>query len=65
MLTRAKIDLGENFCSSQLIKKNINSEKRIFVFDGQRIESTYNLKLPSFFLIKSVGQPQGEKIGWM
>jgi hypothetical protein len=34
----------------------------IFVFDGHRIE---NLKLPSFFLIKSAGQPQGEELGQM
>jgi hypothetical protein len=33
-----KIDLGENFGSSQLIKKNINSGKRIVGFDGHRIE---------------------------
>ena len=38
MVTRMKIDLGENFGSSQLIKKNINSGKRIFVLDGHRIE---------------------------
>jgi hypothetical protein len=31
MITRMKIDLGENFGSSQLIKKNINAGKRIFV----------------------------------
>jgi hypothetical protein len=38
MITRMKIDLGENFGSSQLIKKNIDSGKRIFVLDGYRIE---------------------------
>jgi hypothetical protein len=38
VITRMKIDLGENFGSSQLIKKNIYSRKRIFVFDGHRIE---------------------------
>jgi hypothetical protein len=38
MITRTKIDLGENSGSSQLIKKNIDSGKRIFVFDGHRIE---------------------------
>jgi hypothetical protein len=38
MITRMKIDLGENSGSSQLIKKNIDSGKRIFVFDGHRIE---------------------------
>jgi hypothetical protein len=40
VVTRTKIDLGENFGSSQLIKKNINSGKRIFVLDGQRIEQS-------------------------
>jgi hypothetical protein len=30
VVTRAKINLGENFGSSQLIKKNIDSGKRIF-----------------------------------
>jgi hypothetical protein len=38
VVTRTKIDLGENFVSSQLIKKNIDSEKRIFVLDGHWIE---------------------------
>jgi hypothetical protein len=38
VVTRTKIDLGENFGSSQLIKKNIDLGKRIFVFDGYYIE---------------------------
>jgi hypothetical protein len=38
MITRTKVDLGENFGSSQLIKKNIDSGKRIFVLDGDCIE---------------------------
>jgi hypothetical protein len=38
MITRTKVDLGENFGSSQLIKKNIDSGKRIFVLDGDYIE---------------------------
>jgi hypothetical protein len=38
VITRIQIDLGVNFGSSQLIKKNIDSEKRIFVFNGYRIE---------------------------
>jgi hypothetical protein len=38
MITRTKVDLGENFGSSQLIKKNINAGKRIFVLDGYRIK---------------------------
>jgi hypothetical protein len=38
VITRTKINLGENFGSSQLIKKNINSGKRIFVLYGYCIE---------------------------
>jgi hypothetical protein len=38
MITRMKVDLGENFGSNQLIKKNINSGKRIFILDGYRIK---------------------------
>jgi hypothetical protein len=38
MVTRTKIDLGENSGSSQLIKKNVDSGKRIFVLDGYCIE---------------------------
>jgi hypothetical protein len=38
MVTRRKVDLGENSGSSQLIKKNIDSGKRIFVLDGYCIE---------------------------
>jgi hypothetical protein len=38
VVTRMKVDLGENFGSSQLIKKNMDSGKRIFVLDGYNIE---------------------------
>jgi hypothetical protein len=38
MITRMKVDLGENFGSSQLIKKNIDLGKRTFVLDGDCIE---------------------------
>jgi hypothetical protein len=38
MITRTKVNLGEHFGSSQLIKKNIDSGKRIFVLDGDCIE---------------------------
>jgi hypothetical protein len=38
VVTRTKIDFGENFGSSQLIKKNIDLGKRIFVPDGHCIE---------------------------
>jgi hypothetical protein len=38
VVTRTKIHLGENFGSSQLIKKNIKSGKRIFVLRRYCIE---------------------------
>jgi hypothetical protein len=38
MITRTKIDLRENSGSKQLIKKNIDSGRRIFVLDGHYIE---------------------------
>jgi hypothetical protein len=38
VVTIMKIDLGENFGSSQLIKKDIDLGKRIFVLDGYCIE---------------------------
>jgi hypothetical protein len=38
MVTRTKVDLGENSGSSQLIKESIDSRKRIFVLDGHCIE---------------------------
>jgi tRNA(Leu) C34 or U34 (ribose-2'-O)-methylase TrmL len=38
VVTRTKIDLGENFGSNQLIKKNMDSGKRIFVLDSYCIE---------------------------
>jgi hypothetical protein len=40
MITRTKVDLRENFGSSQLIKKNIDSGKRIFVLYGDCIEQS-------------------------
>jgi hypothetical protein len=49
VVTKSKVDLRENFGSSQLIKKNIDSGKRIFVFDGHCIErSVINTQHPSF-----------------
>jgi hypothetical protein len=38
VVARMKVDLREDFGTSQLIKKNIDSEKRVFVFDGDCIE---------------------------
>jgi hypothetical protein len=38
MITRTKVHLREDFGSSQLIKKNIDSGKRVLVLDGDCIE---------------------------
>jgi hypothetical protein len=68
VVTRTKIDLGENFGSSQLIKKNIDPGKRIFVLDSYCIEQFViyaQPQAPSFFLTKRVGQSQGEELGRM
>jgi hypothetical protein len=46
MIARTKIDLGENSGSIQLIKKNIDSGKMIFVLDGHRIEQSVINTLP-------------------
>jgi hypothetical protein len=66
VVTRTKIDLRENFGSSQLIKKDIDSGKRIFVLDGHCIErSVINTQSQAtiLFLTKRAGQPQGEELG--
>jgi hypothetical protein len=57
-----KIDFGENFGSSQLIKKNIDLGERIFVFDGYSIEGSV-VNTQHFFLTKSAGQPKEKKLG--
>jgi hypothetical protein len=38
VITRTKVDVREDFGTSQLIKKNIDSGKRVFVLDGDCIE---------------------------
>jgi hypothetical protein len=38
VVARTKVDLREDFDTSQLIKQNINSRKQVFVFDGDCIE---------------------------
>jgi hypothetical protein len=66
MVTRMKVDLGENFGSSQLIKKNIDSGEGIFVLDGYCIERSLIYTQPQatiFLLDKESGQPQGEELG--
>jgi hypothetical protein len=61
-----KIDLGENFGSSQLIKKNIDSGKRIFVLDGHCIERSVIDTQPQATILlfdKESGATQGEDLG--
>jgi hypothetical protein len=68
VVARTKVNFREDFGTSQLIKQYINSRKWVFVFDGDCIEWTViyaHLKLPSFFLTKRAGQPQGEELGRM
>jgi hypothetical protein len=58
MVTRTKVDLGENSSSSQLIKKNIDSGKRVFVLDGYCIEPSVIYTQPQatiLFLDKESG----------
>jgi hypothetical protein len=38
VVDRTKVDFREDFGTSQLIKRNIDSGKRVFVFDGDCIE---------------------------
>jgi hypothetical protein len=38
VVARPKVDLRKDFGTSQLIEKNIDSRKRVFVFDGDCIE---------------------------
>jgi hypothetical protein len=38
MITRPKIDFGEDLGSSQLIKQHVNAGKGVLIFDGDRIE---------------------------
>jgi hypothetical protein len=61
-----KVSLGENFGSSQLIKKNIDSGKMVFVLDGDCIERSVihtHSQATIFFLTKRAGHPQGEELG--
>jgi hypothetical protein len=66
MVTRTKVDLGENSGSSELIKKNIDLGKRIFVLDGHCIERSVIHTKPQatiFLLDKESGTTQGEEHG--
>jgi hypothetical protein len=38
MITQTKIDLGENFSTSKLIKKNVDAGQWIFILDGDGIQ---------------------------
>jgi hypothetical protein len=38
MITRMKIDLGKEFCTGQLIKKNVDAGQQIFVLDSDGIQ---------------------------
>jgi hypothetical protein len=53
MITGTKVNLREDFGSSQLIKKNIDSRERIFVLDGDCIERSviYTHSQATIFLL--------------
>jgi hypothetical protein len=58
VVARTKVDLREDFGTSQLIKKNINSRKRVFVFDGDCIEwpVIYTHSQDTIFLLNKEGR---------
>jgi hypothetical protein len=53
MITRMKVNLREDFGFSQLIEKNIDSGKRVFVLDGDCIERSviYTHSQATIFLL--------------
>jgi hypothetical protein len=53
VITGMKVNLREDFGSSQLIKKNIDSGKRVFVLDGDCIERSviYTRSQATIFLL--------------
>jgi hypothetical protein len=64
MVTRTKDDLGENSGSIQLIKKNVDSGKRVFVLDGHCIEGSVIHTQPQatiFLLNKESGATPGRR----
>jgi hypothetical protein len=66
MISRPKINFGEDPGSSQLIKQHVNAGKGVLIFDGDRIEravSTHSLKLPSFFLKRVQDIPKEKNSG--
>jgi hypothetical protein len=66
MVTRTKVDLWENSGCWQLIKKNIDSGKRIFVLDGYCIKRSVihtQSQATIFLLDKESMTTQGEELG--
>jgi hypothetical protein len=58
VVARTNVDLREDFGTSQLIKKNIDSRKRVFVFDGDCIEWSiiYAHSQATIFLLNKEGR---------
>jgi hypothetical protein len=63
VITRTKVNLREDFGSSQLIEKNIDSGKRVLVPDGDCIERSiiYTHSQATIFLLdkESMATPRG------
>jgi hypothetical protein len=53
VITRTKVNLRKDFGTNQLIKKNIDSGKRVFVLDGDYIEQSviYTHSQATIFLL--------------
>jgi hypothetical protein len=58
VVARTKVDLREDLGTSQLIKKDIDSGKRVFVFDGDCIEWSiiYAHSQATIFLLDKEGR---------
>jgi hypothetical protein len=66
MVARPQINLGEYLSFGELIKKNIDARKRVFVLDSNNIEGAIIHDMcrdSSFFFTKIARQPQGEELG--
>jgi hypothetical protein len=66
MITRAKINLGKDLGTSQLIKENVDAGQRIFILNCHRIEWTIVDAHPQttiFLFHKESGLPKGEELG--
>jgi hypothetical protein len=66
VVARTKVDLREDFGTSQLIKKNIDSRKRVFVFDGDYIEWSiiYAHSQATIFLFDKEGRATPRRRAW-